>query len=95
MLSCKKRVAAGRLREKHKEDEIWSIMYPSRDFLIRCSNSDVYKRQHQGIVDADFLDETAVAGIAGIGHNDAVERSLLGAHSSQSDLNHDCTSMFL
>ena len=42
----------------------------------------------QGIVSADLLDETAVTGITGIRHHDTIERSLLGAHSSQSDFNH-------
>jgi hypothetical protein len=36
------------------------------------------------IVDADLLDEAAVAGAAAIGDNDAVERSLLAASASES-----------
>ena len=40
----------------------------------------------------ELFDAAAVAREAGIGDNDAVIRLLLGAHSSQSDLNHDCSS---
>ena len=43
---------------------------------------------HTGIVSADLLDEAAITGIAAVSHDHAVIRSLLGAHSSQSDLNH-------
>ena len=37
----------------------------------------------QGIVGADLLDETAVTGITGIGHNHTIGRSLLGAGAAQ------------
>ena len=43
---------------------------------------------HAGIVSADLLDETAIAGETGVSDNNTIERSLLGAHAAQSDLNH-------
>ena len=48
---------------------------------VSYTHLDVYKRQ----VVADFLDETAVAGEAGIRNYNAVEGRFLSAHSSQSD----------
>ena len=42
----------------------------------------------QGIIGADLFDETAVAGIPGVGNHDTIEGVLLGAHSAKSDLNH-------
>lgn len=41
------------------------------------------------VIKIDLLDEAAVAGITGIRHDHAIVRSLLGAHSSQTNLNHD------
>ena len=40
--------------------------------------------QH-GVVGADALDEAAVAGTAGIGDHDTIERAFFGAASRQSD----------
>ena len=42
-----------------------------------------------GILSADLLDETAIAGIAAVSNNNAIEGSLLSAHTAQSDLNHN------
>ena len=42
-----------------------------------------------GIVGTDLLDETAIAGITAVSNNNAIEGSLLSAHTAQSDLNHD------
>ena len=35
-----------------------------------------------------FFDEAAVAGITGISDDNTIERSLLGAHSAQTNFNH-------
>src|SRR5699024_1568382 len=57
---------------------------------LRCVDLDLGGLTH-GIVGADLLDETAVAGEAAVGHHHTVERGLLGAHTAQSDLHcHNC-----
>ena len=45
-------------------------------------------RMGAGVVAAHFLDEAAVAGITGISDDNTIERSLLGAHSAQTNFNH-------
>ena len=42
------------------------------------------------VVETDALDGAAVALVALVGHDDVVERTLLGAAAGQTDLDHGC-----
>jgi hypothetical protein len=40
---------------------------------------------HHGIIGADLLDEAAIARAAGIGHDNPIERTLLGAAAGETN----------